>query len=192
MVSGWVQSEPFFPPYSRLVLTLGRTADSLATNSGQICFAPTRVYVQSGIYNEFIEAYAKALKDKVDVLGDPEKDGIEIGPVVDKAQYERILGFINNTMNKQEGDLVVGGADQASKVINSGSFSSSSARAKHFFRAISSNQLSSRTHPRRHLSTRMRSSALSPSSTNLRRKMRSSTDQMTVYTDLWPAYLHKT
>ncbi|KAH7361740.1 Aldehyde/histidinol dehydrogenase [Plectosphaerella cucumerina] len=72
------------------------TVNALTVNSGQICFAATRVYVQSGIYDKFIEAYKVALSEKLKVLGNPDQDGIQIGPVVDKAQYDRILSFINN------------------------------------------------------------------------------------------------
>lgn len=93
-----------------------RTVNALTVNSGQICFAATRVYVQSGIYDKFIEAYKVALSEKLKVLGNPEQDGIQIGPVVDKAQYDRILSFINNAVDKNEGTLIAGGAAQGSKV----------------------------------------------------------------------------
>ncbi|KAH7131719.1 Aldehyde/histidinol dehydrogenase [Dactylonectria estremocensis] len=91
------------------------TVNALTSNSGQICFAATRVYVQDGIYDKFVEAYARMINEKLHVLGDPEQEGIEIGPVIDKGQYERILGFIENAKNNGEGELLAGGSRIGSK-----------------------------------------------------------------------------
>lgn len=81
----------------------------MTTNSGQICFAATRLYVQAGIYDQFIKKYVSALKAKDAVIGDPEEDGVEIGPVVDKAQYDRINGIISEAIANKEGTLLQGG-----------------------------------------------------------------------------------
>ncbi|KAH8782710.1 aldehyde dehydrogenase domain-containing protein [Diaporthe sp. PMI_573] len=85
------------------------TVNALLTNTGQICFAATRVYVQSGIYDGFVEAYAKATEDKKKTIGDPEKKGTEIGPVVDKAQFDRIMGIIKTAKSEKQGTLHCGG-----------------------------------------------------------------------------------
>ncbi|KAH8685068.1 aldehyde dehydrogenase domain-containing protein [Ilyonectria robusta] len=91
------------------------TTNALLTNSGQICFAATRVYVQAGIYDAFVEAYAKAFKEKESVIGDPEQPGTEIGPVVDKAQFERIMKIITTAKDEQQGSLLSGGKAIGSK-----------------------------------------------------------------------------
>lgn len=85
-------------------------------NSGQICFAATRVYVQSGIYDKFIDAYVKALQSKDNVVGDPEDKATQIGPVVDKLQYERIMGIIETAAKEKQGTLLAGGRPAHSKV----------------------------------------------------------------------------
>ena len=54
------------------------------------------MYVQDGIYDRFLEQFQQVMQKKTKKLGDPEKVGTEIGPVVDKAQYERILKKIKN------------------------------------------------------------------------------------------------
>ncbi|UPK95036.1 hypothetical protein LCI18_005971 [Fusarium solani-melongenae] len=77
--------------------------NALVSNSGQICFAATRVYVQSGIYDRFIEAYLEGLKAKRQVIGDPEAAETQIGPVVDKAQHDRIMGIISSAIEKKDG-----------------------------------------------------------------------------------------
>lgn len=88
----------------------------MTSNSGQICFAATRVYVQSGIYDKFITAYTEGLEAKRKVLGDPENERNEIGPVVDKAQYERILGIISMAKQEKQGTLLSGGSSLGSGV----------------------------------------------------------------------------
>ncbi|EXL90550.1 hypothetical protein FOIG_16175 [Fusarium odoratissimum NRRL 54006] len=83
--------------------------NALVTNSGQICFAATRVFVQSKIYDKFVAAYVERLKAKKEVLGDPEAPGTEIGPVVDKAQYDRIMGIISSAKKNNDGKVLTGG-----------------------------------------------------------------------------------
>lgn len=97
---------------------LFRTVNALLTNTGQICFAATRVYVQSGIYDKFVEEYAKAFKAKHDLIGDPNEAGKEIGPVVDKAQFDRIMKIISNAKEADEGHLLMGGQRIGTKVWN--------------------------------------------------------------------------
>ncbi|EXJ87662.1 hypothetical protein A1O1_04586 [Capronia coronata CBS 617.96] len=83
------------------------TVDAITAGSGQTCFAASRVYVQEGIYQEFMTAYVQAMKDKAKVMGDPEAPGTELGPMVDRAQYERVSGFIQR--GQSQGKLLVGG-----------------------------------------------------------------------------------
>lgn len=88
----------------------------MATNSGQICFAATRVYVQENIYDKFISAYLEGMKAKTAAMGDPEDSTSQIGPVVDKAQYERIMGIIDGAQAEKQGKLLAGGRDGGKKV----------------------------------------------------------------------------
>ncbi len=61
-------------------------------NSGQVCLAGTRLFVQRGIYDEFtarVADFAKAL-----VVGDPLDPATMIGPVVSEEQLDRISGYL--------------------------------------------------------------------------------------------------
>ncbi|KAJ6092314.1 hypothetical protein N7467_004283 [Penicillium canescens] len=89
--------------------------NGLTTNSGQICFAASRVYVQDGIYDKFLAAYRKAFEAKREVMGDPNSSSSEIGPVVDQAQYERILNIIKTARQNNDGQLLQGGEATGSK-----------------------------------------------------------------------------
>jgi aldehyde dehydrogenase (NAD+) len=59
--------------------------------SGQVCCAGSRIYVQEGIYDEFVER----LKQRVlkNVIGDPFKSDTFQGPQVSKLQFDRIMRY---------------------------------------------------------------------------------------------------
>jgi len=62
-------------------------------NSGQDCTAATRVLAGPGVYDPLLENLVPAVEALV--VGDPMKDGTEMGPVVSKEQFERVTGFID-------------------------------------------------------------------------------------------------
>ncbi|CAN1765733.1 Aldehyde dehydrogenase family 2 member C4 [Linum perenne] len=81
-------------------------------NKGEVCVASSRVYVQEGIYEEFVKKLS--VKAKEWVVGDPFHPASRLGPQVDKAQYEKILSYIEQ--GKKEGaTLLTGGKAAANK-----------------------------------------------------------------------------
>jgi len=79
---------------------------NLARSMGQSCQSNSRVFVHDKIYDRFIEQLVvKVEKLKI---GDPRDEKTVIGPVNNKRQFERILGFIDSA--KSEGaNLATGG-----------------------------------------------------------------------------------
>jgi aldehyde dehydrogenase (NAD+) len=75
-------------------------------NSGQSCNAPTRMLVPASRLAE-VEALAKQVAEKV-IVGDPNSQETEIGPVVSAIQFERIEGYISKGI-AEGAKLVVGG-----------------------------------------------------------------------------------
>ncbi|CAG8983872.1 hypothetical protein HYALB_00005510 [Hymenoscyphus albidus] len=74
-------------------------------NHGQCCCAGSRVYVQSGIYDKFVERFkARAAANKV---GDPFASDTFQGPQISQLQYDRIMGYIET--GKSEGATVLTG-----------------------------------------------------------------------------------
>lgn len=68
------------------------------TNNGQICIATKRMYVHKDIYEplrDAIVAYAKTVK-----VGDGSQQGTQIGPINNRAQYERVLDLIADARDK--------------------------------------------------------------------------------------------
>ncbi len=63
-------------------------------NSGQDCTAASRVVAGPKIYDKLLEELVPAVESLH--VGDPaEGDEIEMGPVISKAQQERVLGFLD-------------------------------------------------------------------------------------------------
>jgi aldehyde dehydrogenase (NAD+) len=81
-------------------------------NHGQTCCAGTRIFVQEGIYDKFLEAFKKrALQNKV---GDPFHHETFQGPQVSQLQFDRIMGYIQS--GKEEGAKVeIGGERHGEK-----------------------------------------------------------------------------
>ncbi|MGM9988230.1 MAG: aldehyde dehydrogenase family protein [Bacillaceae bacterium] len=88
-------------------------------NQGQVCSAGSRLYVQSGIYDQFVEALiARGRKIRV---GNGLDETVEMGPVVSKAQMEKVMHYIQ--IGKQEGArLVLGGYALDGEVFEYGNF----------------------------------------------------------------------
>ena len=76
------------------------------TNSGQSCNAPTRMLVPRSRHAEAV-AIAKAAAESTKV-GDPRTEGTTIGPVVSKAQFDKIQRLIESGI-KEGAELVTGG-----------------------------------------------------------------------------------
>ncbi|KAF0643993.1 hypothetical protein FPSE5266_02447 [Fusarium pseudograminearum] len=77
-------------------------------NSGQVCAAPSRVYVQRDIATSFIETLKARYTQAVTGLGgDPKDPSTFMGPLADGAQYERVMSFIDS--GNKEAELAVGG-----------------------------------------------------------------------------------
>ena len=66
---------------------------SIYGNNGQQCLAGSRILVQRGILNEFVERFVeRARKIK---LGDPLLAGTEVGPLAFKGHMERVLSYVD-------------------------------------------------------------------------------------------------
>ncbi|KAJ5085670.1 hypothetical protein N7532_010441 [Penicillium argentinense] len=83
------------------------TVNAILARSGQVCVAASRVYVQRSIANDFISKYKERMLAAVEKLGDPLDKATMMGPLVNKAAFERVSKMIER--GKDEAELVVGG-----------------------------------------------------------------------------------
>jgi acyl-CoA reductase-like NAD-dependent aldehyde dehydrogenase len=77
------------------------------SNNGQQCLAGSRILVQRGIADEFIERFVARAKNIR--LGDPMLADTEIGPLAFRAHLERVLSFVE-VARRDGAKLLTGGA----------------------------------------------------------------------------------
>lgn len=82
-------------------------------NSSQACIAASRLFVQSGIAETFIETLKAHFKGAESIMGDPSEPSTMLGPLADKVQLERVLGYIE--AGKSEATLLTGGERKGDK-----------------------------------------------------------------------------
>jgi len=77
-------------------------------NSGQVCSAGTRLFVERSIYDDFLErvaAFARGLS-----VGNGLSDGVQLGPVVSKTQLDRVVDYF--AIGRDEGARVLVGGER--------------------------------------------------------------------------------
>ena len=87
-------------------------AMGIFANSGQVCAAGSRLFVQSGIYDQFMEGlchFAARLR-----LGPGEVEGHDLGPLISAAQKAKVEGYIASALSDGarlafQGDCPTGG-----------------------------------------------------------------------------------
>ncbi|MGW9023764.1 aldehyde dehydrogenase family protein [Streptomyces sp. NPDC055722] len=65
---------------------------SFLDNSGQDCCARTRILVQRSAYDRFLELLAPAIESVL--VGDPADESTQMGPLISRAQLERVRSYV--------------------------------------------------------------------------------------------------
>jgi aldehyde dehydrogenase (NAD+) len=90
---------------------------STIASSGQGCLYPTRLLVQSSVYEEVIERLQGVAESPT--IGDPLDPRVVMGPVISQGAVERILGYVDEA---RAGCRVVAGGDRVEGELGSGYF----------------------------------------------------------------------
>ncbi|MGW3560397.1 aldehyde dehydrogenase family protein [Streptomyces sp. NPDC000963] len=69
---------------------------SFLDNSGQDCCARTRILVQRGAHDRFLELLAPAIEEIV--VGDPSDERTQMGPLISRAQLDRVRSYVPDTL----------------------------------------------------------------------------------------------
>lgn len=78
-------------------------------NQGQVCTAGSRVYVQRKIFDKVVHGVAQIAEGMK--IGSGFDASTQLGPVVSRRQFERVMGYIDGA--KAEGATVLTGGDRA-------------------------------------------------------------------------------
>lgn len=86
-------------------------------NSGQICSAGTRLFVEDAVHDEFLERVVDQTRRLV--VGDALDEATQLGPVIESAHMEKVLGYIDAGVS-EGASLTTGGKRLAEKLISDG------------------------------------------------------------------------
>lgn len=86
------------------------TTLGITVSNGQICAAGSRIYVQDTIYDKFVDEFTKRVREAVH--GDPLLPETTKGPVVARAQLDRILSYVQK--GRESGARLLSGGHQLS------------------------------------------------------------------------------
>ncbi|KAJ7150513.1 aldehyde dehydrogenase [Mycena crocata] len=88
--------------------TIKWASQAMYGNMGQSCVAGSRIFVQEGIYPQFMEKFTAMVRGLGNATGDPFASSTRHGPQVSQLQFDRIMGYIES--GKSEGATVhIGG-----------------------------------------------------------------------------------
>jgi aldehyde dehydrogenase (NAD+) len=86
-------------------------------HQGQVCMSGSRVYIPRKIYRDFLDHMVKRARTLV--LGDPMDSDTDMGPLISKRQWDRVMGYIEQ--GKREGArLLLGGSAPAGEQFAKG------------------------------------------------------------------------
>lgn len=84
-------------------------AFGIMSNQGQICTSTSRVYIHEKVYDQFLTAFTKHVKEAYP-QGDMFNSEAVVGPQVSKMQYDKVLSYID--IGKKEGAKVLLGGEK--------------------------------------------------------------------------------
>lgn len=93
---------------------LEHNSQGFLLNSGQVCVAASRILVQEGIAPKFVEGLKGAFEKFSSAMGDASSEQVYLGPLADKKQFDRVMGFLEE--GKKDGvEVLVGGVRKGEK-----------------------------------------------------------------------------
>ncbi|TVY81689.1 Aldehyde dehydrogenase [Lachnellula suecica] len=88
---------------------VGSTADGFLFNSGEVCVATSRLYVQESIAPAFIDAVKARFQAATENLGaNPQEATTTHGPMADEAHFNRVMSYIE--LGKKSAQTLIGGS----------------------------------------------------------------------------------
>jgi acyl-CoA reductase-like NAD-dependent aldehyde dehydrogenase len=79
-------------PDADLDFVAKRAAVGAYYNSGQVCISVQRIYSEKQVYEPFSEKFVKATEAMV--VGDPLDERVDVGPMIDSREVDRIEGWV--------------------------------------------------------------------------------------------------
>ncbi len=82
--------------------------ESIFRNAGQVCLAGSRLFVQAGIYDRFMEKFQAAAEALV--IGDPFDPATQFSSLASKRHYDKVKSYVDS-VEDEGGRILTGGMD---------------------------------------------------------------------------------
>ncbi|MGH7905971.1 MAG: aldehyde dehydrogenase [Candidatus Binataceae bacterium] len=79
---------------------------AIFTNSGQVCLAGSRLFVQDKIFDTFVEKFVAAAKTMK--MGDPMDPKTQVGPMSSETHFKKVSSYFDS-IKKEGGEVATGG-----------------------------------------------------------------------------------
>ncbi|TFJ94216.1 NAD-dependent succinate-semialdehyde dehydrogenase [Lentibacillus salicampi] len=79
-------------------LAVKGTVASKFRNAGQTCICANRIYVQEGVYDEFVEKLTKAVKELK--VGNGTDESVDIGPLINQDGLDKVKRHVDDASSK--------------------------------------------------------------------------------------------
>src|SRR5580700_3216233 len=87
---------------------------AIFTNAGQVCLAGSRLYVQRGLYAEFVDRFTAAAQALV--VGDPKDAATRLGPLASQEHYKKVRSYLDS-IEADGGTIRTGGLGEGWVVL---------------------------------------------------------------------------
>lgn len=99
-------------PDADLDFVAKRCAVGAFYNSGQVCISVQRIYSQKQVYEPFVDKFVAA--SNAMVVGDPLDERVDVGPMIDQKEAERIESWVDEA--KSAGAAILTGGQRTGSV----------------------------------------------------------------------------
>ncbi len=86
---------------------MATTMRSSFSNNGQICLCGSRIYIERPLYEQFKEEFVK--RTQFLKVGDPKTAITDMGAIVSRQQYEKVLNYIKLAKEEEGATVLTGG-----------------------------------------------------------------------------------
>jgi aminomuconate-semialdehyde/2-hydroxymuconate-6-semialdehyde dehydrogenase len=87
---------------------------AIFTNTGQVCLAGSRLYVQREILDDFLSRFTAAAAAMVN--GDPKDQATQVGPLASEEHFLKVRSYVE-TVESEGGSIVTGGVGEGWSVL---------------------------------------------------------------------------
>lgn len=84
-------------------------------NTSQVCAACSRTLVQESIAPKFLAGLKEKFAEMSNLMGDPKELRTFLGPLADKAQFERVMSYLAAAKSESAAEILYGGARKGEK-----------------------------------------------------------------------------